>query len=327
MANPNAEEIIITPDMTPEEVAAMQNPSGGDDSDQGQPALGQLAGDASGTQGGNPQPQAIQPAGNAAASMEGRVSAAQREAEDAKQRAQLFEQNNAFLTRRAEETATEAAALRAKADAAQAEVSKLQRQIAQTTAPKLSNEEVQKLVDEHGEYGAKPFIEMKTQMLEMNHRHQFEMSEFKEKTVDLPKQIATALGDREATAKASAFNAALMDPTNGVPNLGVLLKDQTFVTAMQKDPWGKLQPFNAALASNDISAIATIKSIVSSVTGGQQQTMGADPGNAGMRSQNMANLNGQQTNRDNLLTEWNGMLDRGETVAAMAFAKTHKLMD
>lgn len=315
-------EVIITPDMTPAEIAAMQNPGGhGDQGDNTN------ADDTAGGEAQNPAHTPVPPApvaGNANASMEGRVTAAMRDADEARRKAELLEQNNQFLTRRAEETADEARKLRERADAAEAERTKLQRQIAQAQVPKLGQADIDKLVEEHGEYGAKPFIDMKNQMLEMSHRHQTELDNLKDTTSSLPKQVEAEFGKQKANAQASAFNTALMDPTSGVPNLGTLLKDQTFVTALQKDPWGKLQPFNAALASNDISAVATIKAIVEGVTG-KQGHGGVDSGTSGAGQR--SSINTGVGGRDALITEWNGMLDRGESVAAQAFAKQHKLMD
>jgi hypothetical protein len=314
-------EVIITPDMTPEEIASLQNPGGVEDQ-----GVSTNTDNSAGSGEHKPQ-QTPEPsvADNATSSMEGRVTAAMREATDAKNRAELLEQNNQFLTQRAAETAAEAKALRERADAAEAERTKLQRQIAQAQAPKLSQDEVNKLVEEHGDHGAKPFIEMKNQMLEMSHRHQLELENLKDSTSSLPKQIEAEFGKQQAGVKASAFNAALMDPETGVPSLGTLLKDQTFVSALQKDPWGKLQPFNAALASNDISAVATIKAIVEGVTGKSVSSGGADPGTSGAGKQSFTS--GGPQSRDSLIMDWNSMLDRGEIVQAQAFAKQHKLMD
>jgi hypothetical protein len=314
-------EIVITPDMTPEEIAAVQNPGGDDGSSYTLPAPTASA------QAPAPAASPAEPASNAQASMEGRLAAATREAEEARTRASLLEQNNQFLQQRQSETAAEAAALREKADKAEADRKALESKMARATAPTVDQATVDRLVEEHGEHGAKPFISMENRMLAMRHEHSLDLASLKEATTSMPKQIETALGVQQANAASSAFNAALMDPTSGVPNLGTLLKDPTFVSKMQADPWGAMNPFNAALASNDKGSIPTIRAIVERITG-VKAPAAADPGTNGGRSSPAApGSGGDGSDRDALITQWNGMLDRGEIVAAQAFSSKHKLMD
>lgn len=322
MAN---EDVIITPDMTPEEIAAMQNPGAElDDSNLGRQPQTQQGDN---TSSGAATPNQVPSGDNRDGSMEGRVAAAMRESEESKRRADLLEQNNQFLTQRAADIAEEAKQLRTRAEAADAERANLARKIEQANSPKLSQAEVDKLVEEHGEYGAKPFISMQNQMLEMGHRHKLELDSLKDSTANLPKQIDTALGKQQDSAKAAAFNAALMDAANGVPELGTLLKDPDFVKTLQSDPWGKLQPFNAALASNDILAVSSIKKIVAEFKAGGKSEVAGDPGTSGAGRSAPQGGSGDASDRDSLITEWNGMLDRGEIVKAQAFASKHKLMD
>lgn len=309
-------EVIITPDMTPEEIAALQNPGYEDPNEENASAPAPA-----------PAPAASASApDNAQLSMEGRVNAATRSADDATRRAELLEQNNEFLSRKAAEAAADAAKLREQAATAEAARKTLEDKMARASAPTLSQEQVAKLVDEHGEYGAKPFIEMRNSMLAMEHTHKLELDSLKEATTSMPKQIQAALGQQQANAASSAFNAALMDATIGVPNLGVLLKDPMFVSKMQADPWGAMNPFNAALASNDKSSIPTIKAIVERITG-VKTPVGADPGNGGQRSTTPNAWGGDATDRDTLVNQWNGMLDRGEFAQAQAFSSKHKLME
>lgn len=311
-------EVIITPDMTPDEIAALQNP-GYEDPNEGNATDSAPA----------PAPAPAAPASapdNAQLSMEGRVNAATRSADDATRRAELLEQNNEFLSRKAAEAAADAAKLREQAATAEAARKTLEDKMARASAPTLGQEQIARLVDEHGEHGAKPFIEMRNSMLAMEHTHKLELDSLKEATTSMPKQIQAALGQQQANAASSAFNAALMDATIGIPNLGVLLKDPMFVSKMQADPWGAMNPFNAALASNDKSSIPTIKAIVERITG-VKTPMGADPGNGGQRSTMSNGGGGDATDRDTLVNQWNGMLDRGEFAQAQAFSSKHKLME
>jgi hypothetical protein len=321
-------EVVITPDMTPEEVAALQNPGGyqgNDDNNDGQQSNDQQQEYSSDNSTANADSQQSAD-DNRRSTQDGRIAANDRLVADAKRRAELLEQNNEFLNRRQQENEARIKELNDQVAAANAERDKLSRTIAQATVPTISDEERAALIDEHGERGAKPFIEMRNQMLSMEHKHKIELEGIKATTTDLPKQIDEAFGKQQANSRASAFNAALMDDKTGVPDLGALLKDQKFVDHLRGDQWGKLSPFNAALASNDVDAVKTIRKLVDEFKG-VDTTASFDSGTSGAGSRQSAGGGSSSSNRDSLIDQWNGMLDRGEIVQAQKFATQHKLMD
>jgi hypothetical protein len=321
-------EVVITPDMTPEEIAALQNPGGyqsdDDNNNDGQQSGGQHQGDGSDDDAANAgsQPPSDD---NHRATQEGRVAAVAKVAEDSRRRAELLEQNNEFLRTKQSENELRIKELNDQVTSANAERERLARTIAQATVPTISAEEKASLIDEHGERGAKPFIDMRNNMLSMEHNHKLELDSLKATATNLPKQIDEAFGKQQQNTRAAAFNTALMDDKTGIPDLGTLLKDQKFVDHLRGDQWGKLTPFNAALASNDVGAVATIKRLVDEFRGAD--TPASFDSGTGGTGRKQTNSGGDSSNRDTLIDQWNGMLDRGEIVQAQKFASQHKLMD
>jgi hypothetical protein len=322
------QEIVITPDMSPEEIAALQNPGGyqsDDDNNAGQQSDEQQQDGSSDDDAANAGSQQSTD-DNQRQTQEGRIAAKDRLAADAKRRAELLEQNNEFLRTKQSENELRIKELNDQVTAANAERDRLSRTIAQATVPTISTEEKAALIEEHGERGAKPFIDMRNQMLSMEHNHKIELQGLKDTTTNLPKQIDEAFGKQQANSRAAAFNEALMDGKTGVPDLGALLKDQKFVEHLRGDQWGKLTPFNAALASNDVAAVKVIRKLVDEFKG-TDNSASFDSGTSGTGGRQASGGGSNTTNREALIDQWNGMLDRGEIVAAQKFASQHKLMD
>ena len=315
-------ELDLSPDLTPEEIAAMQNPGGQQGSapqnDDAAAAALQAAADAAAQNAGDNQQ-----ASGIDATTQGRIDAAERRANEALARASMLEQNNKFLEGKAADAATRAETARTEAEANKAQAKKLQDQIALSNAPKINQATRDALVELHGEAGAKPLIEMEERFLAQSHMHALQIEDLKAQNAGVSAMVQGEFDKRSVTDKAAAFNSALMDSATGVPNLKGILDDPKFIAYLQSDTYGKLVPFNEALKSNDPAAVATIRAITTGFAPAQGGNGGVDAGSSGTGARGAAT--GQTLNREQAVTEWNRLLDAGQVDEATAFSKKHGL--
>jgi hypothetical protein len=314
----------ITPDMTPEEIDAIQNPGGGSTLPEPiqDPAPHHPADDQSLVVNPGPNDSSV----SADPSMTGRMTAAEQRASEALTRANMLEQNNRFLEQRAADAAAAAEAAKAEAQKHREEAQRLQEQISQATAPKLADERRQHLIDLHGESGAQPLIDLEERLLATEAKYTRIIDDLKKNSGSLPDLVSKELDKRNTASAASAFNEALMTESTGIPDLPTLVKDARFTEFLRADPYGLLATYNSAIQSNDVKAIPVLKGIVDKYRG--NPSSGVDSGTGG-RGGNGGSSRGTGTvaTQEQAVTEWNRLLDAGDFESAQAHAKKHKLHD